>query len=92
MYRVKNILHLYENIEEVNVKTHSKPGTGYGLIFSFLSQKIGSIKTDVVYGLPLWIQGYYYLHSLFPADPEVSSCKETANRMPCQMMDPAFLL
>ena len=53
MYRVKNILHLYENIEEVNVKTHSKPGTGYGLIFSFLSQKIGSIKTDVVYGLPL---------------------------------------
>ena len=30
MYRVKNILHLYENIEEANVKTHSKPGTGYG--------------------------------------------------------------
>ena len=43
----------------------------------------------MVYGL--WIQGYY-LHSLFPADPEVSSCKETANCMPCQMMDPAFLL
>ena len=31
MYRVKNILHLYENIEEANVKTHSKPRTGYGL-------------------------------------------------------------
>ena len=30
LYRVKNILHLYENIEGANVKTHSKPGTGYG--------------------------------------------------------------
>ena len=30
MYRIKNILHLYENIGEANVKTHSKPGTGYG--------------------------------------------------------------
>ena len=30
MYRVKNILHLYENIEEANVKTHSKPGTAHG--------------------------------------------------------------
>ena len=30
MYRVKNILHLHENIEGANVKTHSKPGTGYG--------------------------------------------------------------
>ena len=30
MYRVKNILHLYQNIEGANVKTHSKPGTGYG--------------------------------------------------------------
>ena len=39
MYRVKNILHLYENIEEANVKTHSKPGTGYGFSH-FYSRKL----------------------------------------------------
>ena len=27
-YRVKNILHLHEKIEEAKVKTHSQPGNG----------------------------------------------------------------
>lgn len=32
-----------------------------------------------------------YLHAFLPADPQVSSGEETSNRMPGQVVDPAFL-